>query len=123
MIKAGEEALKSSASSEAIEYFKEGLNLYINKYGSSVDPKKKAMLELNIAIALQNKGRLVESVEYFDRVQLYYKLNLPKNQLFALVKVIQGFGNLLIGIYLPSLKWKKNPDKESKRNRKFWVAF
>ncbi len=123
LVKAGEEALKSSASNEAIEYFKEGLNLYINKYGTSIDTKKKAKLELNIAIALQNKGRLVESVEYFDRVQSYYKINLPKNQLFALFKVIQGFGNLLIGLYFPSLKWKKIPNKRDEENAEFWRYF
>ena len=52
MLKAGEEAMKSSASSEALEYFIKSLNMYRDKYGERVDPRKIAALEKNIAIAL-----------------------------------------------------------------------
>ena len=43
LIKAGEEALKSSASSEALHYYNEALNLYLNKYGETADPGKIAI--------------------------------------------------------------------------------
>ncbi|MCK5099132.1 MAG: AAA family ATPase, partial [Desulfobacteraceae bacterium] len=37
MLKAGEEAMKASASSEALHYYKKALDLYINKHGKNVD--------------------------------------------------------------------------------------
>lgn len=121
LIKAGEEALKSSASSEAIEYFKDALNLYIKKYGSKADPKKKAKLEYNIGLALQYKGRLEESVEYLDRVMDYHKLTIPKNKFFLLLKAVLGILHLLTGIYLPSLKWRKKRSEEISENFRFLI--
>ena len=56
LIKAGEESLKSSASSEALHYYQQALELYLSKYGDKADPAKVAMLEKNIALALFNKG-------------------------------------------------------------------
>jgi predicted ATPase len=67
LIKAGEEALKSSASSEALYYYREALNLYLKKCGDAADPGKVAMLEKNIALALYNRGQYLEAPEYFDR--------------------------------------------------------
>ena len=55
LIKAGEEALKSSASIEALNYYKGALELYVRQHGDAGDPNKLAMLEKNIAIALFNK--------------------------------------------------------------------
>jgi predicted ATPase len=54
LVKAGEEALKSSASSEALHYYTEALKLYLKKYGDDADPGKVSMIESNIAIALFN---------------------------------------------------------------------
>ena len=57
MTKAGEEALRSSASSEALHYYKEALRLYLDKYGDSADPEKLANFEKNIAMAYFNKAQ------------------------------------------------------------------
>ena len=56
LIKAGEEALKSSASNEALHYYQEALNIYRRIQGDSADPEKVAMLEKNIGLALFNRG-------------------------------------------------------------------
>ena len=58
MIKAGEEAMKSAASSEALDYFQEALSIYRSKFGEKASPEKIAMLEKNIAYALFNKGNI-----------------------------------------------------------------
>jgi len=50
LIRAGREALKSSASNEALNYYQEALALYLRKCGDSADPDKIAMLEKNIAL-------------------------------------------------------------------------
>ncbi|MCJ7683093.1 MAG: AAA family ATPase, partial [Desulfobacteraceae bacterium] len=43
LIKAGEEALKSSASNEALHYYQEALSIYLKKHGNRADPEKVAM--------------------------------------------------------------------------------
>ncbi|UCB46953.1 MAG: AAA family ATPase [Spirochaetota bacterium] len=111
LIKAGETALKTSASTEALHYYKTALELYVNKCGDDVDKNKIAELEKNIASALYNKGQFVEAIEYFDRVLSHYGMPVPKTLLIVVCKFIAGFINLLISLYLPLIKWKKNPTK------------
>lgn len=81
LIKAGEEAIKSSASSEALHYYKEALNLYLKKYGTTADPEIVAMLEKNIAIAYFNIGQALETVQSFDKVLNKRPLWFPFNML------------------------------------------
>ena len=62
MVKAGNEAMKISASSEALNYYKTALEMYIKKRGEAVDIRKISELEENIATAFFNKGDFVEAV-------------------------------------------------------------
>jgi predicted ATPase len=64
MIRAGEEALKSAASSEALNYYREALELYLKKQGENADPAKVVMLEKNIARSLYYKGQFAEALPY-----------------------------------------------------------
>jgi len=114
MIKAGEEAMKSAASSEALGYFEEALTIYRNKFGEMASPEKIAMLEKNIAYALFNKGEQAKSVDYFTRVLEYHGENFPKTTIGTALKCANGFLQLLTGIYLPRLKWKRIPDERDK---------
>jgi class 3 adenylate cyclase/tetratricopeptide (TPR) repeat protein len=109
LIKAGEEALKSSASNEALNYYQEALALYLRKYGESADADKMAMLEKNIALALYNRGQYDEALEYFDKALNHYWGRLPKNRLAQISKVVSAFVHLLITLYLPSFKFRKTP--------------
>ncbi|HOO44617.1 MAG TPA: adenylate/guanylate cyclase domain-containing protein [Deltaproteobacteria bacterium] len=109
LIKAGEESLKVSASSEALHYYQQALDLYLGKYGDEADPEKVAMLEKNIALALFNRGKYTESVEYFDKVLTCFGEGVPTNAISKIWKFCMGFVAFLIGIYLPFLKWKKTP--------------
>ncbi|MGD0626050.1 MAG: tetratricopeptide repeat protein, partial [Thermodesulfobacteriota bacterium] len=72
LIKAGEEALRSAASDEALHYYEEALQLYLKKSGPDADPEKVAMLEKNIGLALFTRGHYAEAVEHFDRALTYY---------------------------------------------------
>jgi class 3 adenylate cyclase/tetratricopeptide (TPR) repeat protein len=114
LIKAGEESLKSSASSEALFYYKQALDLYIGKYGDKADPEKVAMLEKNIALALFNKGKHAESVPYFDKVLSFYGETTPKYAISKALKFAVGFFVFLVSIYLPFLKGRKDPTQEDK---------
>ena len=102
-------AERSSASSEAINYYHEALNLYLNKYGDTADPEKLPILEKYIALAFFNKGQLTESIEYFDKVLSFYGKPASKNSIMKILKFSIGFIHFLIGIYLPAFKWKKAP--------------
>jgi class 3 adenylate cyclase/tetratricopeptide (TPR) repeat protein len=115
MIKAGEEALRSSASSEALHYYQEALRLYLKKHGETGDPEKLAMFEKNIAIALHHRGQYGKSVEHFDKALTYYGEILPRHPIAVTLKLLVCFAHVLISLYFPFLKFKKIPidrDKE-----------
>ncbi|MCG6537443.1 MAG: hypothetical protein L7F78_22705, partial [Syntrophales bacterium LBB04] len=79
LIKAGDEALNSSASDEALYYFQEALRIYRRLRGVGIDPEKVAMLEKNIGFAFFNRGHFAEAVEHFDNALNYYWGKLPGN--------------------------------------------
>ncbi|MGO9147917.1 MAG: adenylate/guanylate cyclase domain-containing protein [Desulfomonilia bacterium] len=114
LIKAGEESLKASASTEALHYYQLALELYLKKSGDKADPEKVAMLEKNIALALFNKGKHAESVPYFDKVLSFYGETVPKNPIIKALKFTTGFFAFLVSIYLPFFKWRKDPTQEDK---------
>lgn len=109
LIKAGEEALKSSASSEALHFYKEALRIYLGKTGDSADADKIAMLEKNIALALYNRGQYVEADEFFSKVLTYYGERLPKNTASMYLKFSLGFLRFLACVYFPFLQKEKIP--------------
>jgi class 3 adenylate cyclase/tetratricopeptide (TPR) repeat protein len=109
LIKAGEEALRSAASDEALHYYEEALQLYMKKSGKDAHPEKVAMLEKNIALALYNRGQHPEAIKYFDKVLDYYWRKLPKNQVFVAVDLLSSFVHFLVALYLPFLKFRKTP--------------
>ncbi|MGH0033683.1 MAG: AAA family ATPase [Myxococcota bacterium] len=64
---AGEEAARSAASNEALQFFREASDLFLSLHGDAGDPEKRSTLEAHLAMALLNRGQLGESVEHFDR--------------------------------------------------------
>jgi tetratricopeptide (TPR) repeat protein len=109
LIKAGEEALRSAASDEALHYYEEALQLYLKKSGKDANPEKVAMLEKNIALALYNRGQHQEAIKYFDKALNYYWGELPKGRISVAIKLLSAFLHFLIALYLPSLKFRKMP--------------
>jgi class 3 adenylate cyclase/tetratricopeptide (TPR) repeat protein len=114
MIKAGEEALSSSASREALQYYQEALNLYLQKYGETADPEKLAMLEKNIANALFNKGEFEDALVYFDRVLKRWGVKPAQNKILILIKFLFDLLIILFQLYLPSKKSRKVPTQKDK---------
>ena len=112
LVLAGEQALKSSASNEAINYYKQALSIYKMKYGQSADMKKVAMLEKYIGTALFNKGQYIDAAVYFDRVLDYYGMKLSKNPVISTLKFFYGLISLIVKIYFPVLMGKRIPTKE-----------
>ena len=64
---AGDEAAKAAASSEALHFFESAVEHFVQRHGESGDPAKLSRLEKNLAVALFNRGRLLECTEHFDR--------------------------------------------------------
>jgi class 3 adenylate cyclase/tetratricopeptide (TPR) repeat protein len=121
MIKAGEEALRSSASREALNYYQEALSLYLNKYGDTADLQKMAMLEKNIALALFNKGEFEDALKYFDNVLKRWGLKPLQNKILVLIKLVFDLLKLIPKLYFPSTKSAKIPD--SRDNEIFNLSY
>jgi tetratricopeptide (TPR) repeat protein len=110
LIKAGEEALRSSASSEALNYYQQGLKLYLNKYGDAGDPEKLATFEKNIALAFFNKGQYENAVKYFDSVLERWGAGSPKNRIIMVFKLIYDILSVIAKLYFPLKKARKIPN-------------
>ena len=109
LIQAGEKALRSSASSEALHYYNEALVIYLDKYGTSADPAKVAELNKYIGIANYNTGRFIETTNYLEKVLAFHGKRIPKNQMLILLKAIYGLSVFLIMIRFPSFMRRKVP--------------
>ena len=111
LIKAGEEAMKASASSEALNYYQEGLKLYLQVNKDTADTEKLAMFEKNIAIALHNKCRWVESVQHIDKVFEYWNIPAYPNRFLAILKFIKNVVFILAGLDRVSKSARKTPNQ------------
>jgi class 3 adenylate cyclase len=112
MVKAGEEALRSSASSEALNYYQEALKLYLKKYGDSADPEKLAMFEKNIALAFFSKGKDADAVEYFDKALARWGIKASNNIVFQVLNLLIDISVLLLKVYVPVKKGIKIPTEQ-----------
>jgi class 3 adenylate cyclase/tetratricopeptide (TPR) repeat protein len=107
--KAGEEALKAAASSEAIHYYQEALKVYLQTHEDRRDPGRIAVLEKNIGLAFLHKGRLVDAVEHLDKALDIWGWKRPRFKLIALLRFFYNVGYILKGVYFPRRRSKKAP--------------
>jgi len=113
LVKAGEKALRAAASTEALSYYQEALDLYLKKHGDSGDPKIIAQLEYNIAKAFLNKGLMADSVTHFDKVLEIWGEKRPKNKIVARLYLVINLMKSILSLYLlprgvdqaPSERW------------------
>jgi len=113
MTRAGAEALRSSASSEAIAYFLQALQLYTDKYGEAADSEKLAEFEKNIALAYFNRGHYPNTVYYCDKVFLRWGKLSRKNRFYVIAKLSYDLLALLLRLYLPFSGTRKIPDQQT----------
>ncbi|MBI5251838.1 MAG: AAA family ATPase [Desulfomonile tiedjei] len=109
LIKAGEEALRSSASNEALYYYQEALSIYRMLRRGSGDPEKVAMLEKNIGFALFSRGYYTEALGHFDKALNYYWGEFPQNTLSTAFRFLSSFTKFFLALYFPSFWFKKLP--------------
>lgn len=113
---AGEEALKSSASDEALHYYQDALRLYLEKHGEKASSEKVAALEKSIALALYNRGQYEEAVEHFEKALTHYWRRPIKSTIMVALEAFSSFAHFLVAVYLPSLKFKHTPTERDKEN-------
>jgi len=109
LIKAGERTLKNAASNEALNYFREALKIYLDKYGDAADSEKIFMLEKNIGISFYNRGYFTESVEHFLKALNAIGIRSDRNILSETFRFVFNFLLILKQLYLPSKKQKTPP--------------
>ncbi len=101
MIRAGEEALKAAGSAEALNYYRDALELYLKKQGSNADPADVVMLKKNIARSLYFRGRYDEAIPIYDFVLRYHGIQIPKSRLALLFSAAAGLVEVLLWLYGP----------------------
>nr|NQU89913.1 AAA family ATPase [Bacteroidota bacterium] len=98
LIKAGDESMKTGASSEAVNFLKKALETHIRNTRNLPDHQKVVDLEEKLGFALYAVGQYTEAVECFDKVIYFYHKSIPKTDfqrkmtlpysLFVMLKII-----------------------------------
>jgi len=104
ILKAGEEALKSSASREAIFYFSKAIDLYVKRLSVAASSEKLIGMNKSLALACFNSGELLKAIPYFEKVLKYHGYPIRKNQTFKGIFFIKDLMVFLLQLYLPVFK-------------------
>jgi len=107
LVLAGNEALKSAASAEAIDYFKDAFSIYLKNSGDEPNAERVAELQERVAFACQLGGKNEEAIEYYDKVLRHYGQSIPKSKIKRVMILITNFLHLLITLYMPFLRFKR----------------
>lgn len=114
LIKAGEESLRTSASREALFYFKKALKLFLDKYGAVDDFEKLVVLEKNIALASCQKGLLADGLKYYDRVLERLEAHSSGSRMGTRARFVNDLLVVICRLYFSSRKAKRDPDRREK---------
>lgn len=120
LIKSGEEALNSSASSEAVTYFKKALSLYQDRLAETAGRDKITYLQKCIAIAYYNKGQAAESVDYFGHALNHYGIKPSSNSISSILKASICFVLFIVDLYIPILRKKKIATRQDNEIIDLW---
>ncbi len=107
LFKAGDEAARSAASSEALSYFQEASRLYLQLHGEGGDPARKGALEKNIGFALMNRGNLSQCIPHFDRALEAFGERFPQSRAGVLSHFAADFCAVLSRLYLPTWMFRR----------------
>jgi tetratricopeptide (TPR) repeat protein len=109
LIRAGEQAFSASASTEALHFFREALQVYLEKLGAQADPEKVAELNKYIGYAHFNSGHFIETYQYLEKALNYHGIRVPRNPILLIVKMAVGLLTLLFRLRFPSYLGKLEP--------------
>ncbi|MGH7786006.1 MAG: ATP-binding protein [Candidatus Binatia bacterium] len=103
LFKAGEDAARAAASSEALAFFREASRLYLQLHGGGGDAAKQARLERNIGFALMNTGRLAEAMPHFDRALAHLGDPIPPRLPGAVLQGVADAAAVFARLAVPAL--------------------
>ncbi len=101
LLRAGDDAARVAASSQALHFFREASKLYFQLYGEGGDPAKKALLRKNIALALFHRGQLIEAEQEFDGALECLGERIPRSERARIVRLVRDLISVLVRLYLP----------------------
>ncbi|MCP5066796.1 MAG: hypothetical protein GY946_09540, partial [bacterium] len=104
LFKAGDDAARAAASSEALHYFQEASRIYLELHGEDADPEKVASLETKIALANYHRGRQLEAIDHINRALELRGIPIPKGRGPLLRRTAGGIAVVLSKLYLPFLQ-------------------
>ena len=109
LVLAGEVAMASAASSEALAYFREAHRLYIRMHGEGGDPERRFQLEKALATALLLTGHLTESRPHFDRALEHLGERVARTRRSAYVQLAKDAARVLSRVYLRRGRMSRRP--------------
>jgi class 3 adenylate cyclase/tetratricopeptide (TPR) repeat protein len=107
LVKAGEEAMKLAAASEAIDYFREAFSIYLKNSGDEPNPLKITQLYGKIGEAYQLGGKNEQAIEYFEKVLKHYNITTPKSRLSLLFSTLSNMALLIFYVNFPGIRFKR----------------
>jgi class 3 adenylate cyclase len=114
LFRAGDEAARGAASSEALHFFEEASALYLRLHGDGGDPRKKALLEKNVGLALFQRGREPDAVPHFDRALAHLGVASARSALAAQLGFARDLLGVLPRLYLPAARRRKAADERER---------
>lgn len=114
LIEAGEESMKSGASSEAVSFFKQALELF-DQTESKQNQQKIIDLEEKLAYALAVTGQCIESIEYCEKLIAHYYKPLPKSDFRRFMDLVV---NIALLYRITFFRKYNNESKSNEVNRK-----
>jgi len=111
MTKAGEEALRSSAASEALNYLQEALKLYTDRYGDQADPERLISFKKNLALAHFNRGEFWEALPLYDENLASRGYRPTQGKLVSTCRLILNLIDIMTFLYSPINLKPRVPDQ------------
>ncbi len=115
LFRAGERAAESAASREALRYFRDAYEAYASMHGDKGDPRRRALLEMQIGLALLNTGRLVESVPHLNASLRLRGEYVPETPLQLNLKVVSDLAAIVYELYWRGDRPRKPREREQDR--------
>jgi len=104
LFRAGDDAIRVAASSEALSYFQEASRIYLERHGDRVDPEKIAQLETKMALAHYHRGQQVDAIEHINLALEKRDVPISKSRGRLLLRTVSGAALVLARLYVPALQ-------------------
>lgn len=123
LFRAGDEAARMAASSEALQFFQAASALYLELHGEAGDPDKRARLERNIGSALLNRGQLLDAVDHFDRATELMGAPAPRSAARMWGRFVWNLVRVVVPLYLERRGRSQRPAATEQEKDLFQLMF